>query len=47
MFDLILDGSKDPMKQSKAHKMSLKQPQNEIKLNLKATRRNKGDKTKV
>jgi hypothetical protein len=47
MPDLILDGSKDPMKQSKAHKMSFKQPQNEVKLNLEATPRNKRDRTKV
>jgi hypothetical protein len=47
MFNLILDGSRDSMKQSKTHKMSLKQPQNKTKLNPKSTPRNKGDKTLV
>jgi len=35
LFNFILNGSKDPMKQPKAHKMRLKQPQNGAKLNLK------------
>jgi hypothetical protein len=47
MFNLILNGSKDSMKQSKTHKMSLKQPQNKAKLNPKSTPRSKGDKTRV
>jgi hypothetical protein len=35
------------MKQTKARKISIKQPQNEAKLSLKPTPKNKGDKTKV
>jgi hypothetical protein len=35
IFYLILDGSKDPMKQMKAHETRLKQPQNGAKLSPK------------
>jgi hypothetical protein len=42
LFVLILDGSRDPIKQMKAHKMRLKQPQNGVRLNLKPTPRTKG-----
>jgi hypothetical protein len=35
--DLIVGGSKDPMKQTKAHEMKLKQPQNAVRLSLKLT----------
>jgi hypothetical protein len=45
MFNLILDGLRYSMKQSKTHKMSLKQPQNKTELNPKSTPRSKGDKT--
>jgi len=47
MFNLILDGLRYSMKQSKTHKMSLKQPQNKTELNPKSTPRSKGDKTIV
>jgi hypothetical protein len=47
LLKLILDGSKDPMKQTRACKMSLKQPQNEARLNPKPTPKNKKDKTNV
>ncbi len=46
MPDLILDGLKDFMKQTKACKMNFKQPQNEIKLNSKPTPRNKKNKAR-
>jgi hypothetical protein len=41
-----MDGSKDPMKQKKAHEMRLKQPQNGARLNLKPTPRSKKNRTK-
>jgi hypothetical protein len=44
--NLILDGSKDLMEQTKAHKTRLKQPQNGVRLSLKPTLRNKKNKTK-
>jgi hypothetical protein len=47
MFNLIMDGSRDSMKQLKTHKISFKQPQNKAKLNSKSTPRSKGDKTRV
>jgi hypothetical protein len=47
MFDLILDGLRDPMKQTKACEMGFKQPQNEVRPNPKPTSINKGDRTKV
>jgi len=47
MHDLVLNGSKDFMKQMRAHKMGLKQPQNETRLSLKSISKCKRDKTKV
>jgi hypothetical protein len=47
MFNLILDGLKDPMKQTKTCKMNLKQPQNEARLNPKPAPRSKKDRTRV
>jgi hypothetical protein len=44
--NLILDGSKVPMKQTWAHEMKLKQPQNGAKLNPKPTPRNKRNRIK-
>jgi len=41
MFDLILDGSKNPMKQTRACEMKIKQPQNGVKLNPKPTPKSK------
>jgi len=41
LFDLIFDGLKDLMKQTKACKMNFKQPQQETRLNSKLTPRNK------
>jgi hypothetical protein len=46
MLNLVLNGSKDPMKQTKAHKTKLKQPQNGIRLSLKPTPISKRNKTK-
>ncbi len=45
--DLVLDGSRDSMKQIKAHETSFKQPQNEATLSPKPTLRSKRDRTKV
>lgn len=45
MLNLILDGLMILMKQTKAHETKLKQPQNEVRLGLKPTPRNKKDKT--
>ncbi len=45
LFGLILGGSRDPMKQTKAHETKFKQPQNGIRLSLKLTPRNKRNKT--
>jgi hypothetical protein len=42
-----LDGLKDLIKQSKAYETNFKQPQNETRLSLKPTSRNKGDKTRM
>jgi hypothetical protein len=39
-----MDGPRDFMKQTKACEMNFKQPQNEIRLNLKPTPRNKRNK---
>jgi hypothetical protein len=47
IFDLILDGSRVPMKQLGACETSLKQTQNEAKLSLKPTPKGKKDRTKV
>jgi hypothetical protein len=41
LFDFILDGSRDPMKQMKARKTRLKQPQNGARLNPKLAPKNK------
>jgi hypothetical protein len=46
MFDLILDGSRDPMKQTRACETKLKQSQNGVKPNPKPTPRSKRNKTK-
>ncbi len=46
MFDLVLDGSRDFMKQKRAREMRLKQPQNGAKLGPKLTPRSKRIKTK-
>jgi hypothetical protein len=35
LFDLILDGSRDLMKQLKARETNFKQPQNEVKMSPK------------
>jgi hypothetical protein len=43
--DLVLNASKDPMKQTKAHEMKLKQPQNGIRWISKPTPRNKRNRT--
>jgi len=45
--DFVLNGSKDPMKQMRAHETSFKQPQNEVKPSPKSTSRSKRDTTKV
>jgi hypothetical protein len=47
LLNLVLDGSKDLMKQSKALETSFKQTQDEAKLNLKPTPKGKKDRTKV
>ncbi len=47
LHDLFLDGSKNPVKQLHAYKTSLKQTQNEAKLNSKPPPINKRDRTKV
>ncbi len=47
LFDLILDGSRNPMKQSKVGETNLKQSRNEPKLSLKLTPRSKRDRTRV
>jgi len=44
--NLILDASKDPMKQTMTHKMTLKQPQNGARLNLEPAPINNKNKTK-
>jgi hypothetical protein len=44
MPNLILDGSKDLMKQLKAHEMNFKQTQDEAKLSPKPIPKNKRDK---
>jgi hypothetical protein len=46
LFDLILNGSKDPMKQMWAHKTRFKLPQKGIKINLKPTTRSKRNRIK-
>ncbi len=46
-FDLVMNGLRDPMKQTKAHETSFKQPENEIRLSPKLILRSKKDKTKV
>jgi hypothetical protein len=46
MFNFIMDGSKDLTKQTTAHEMKFKHPQNEIILGPKPTlvnKRNKGE----
>jgi hypothetical protein len=47
MHDLILNDLKDLMKQMKACEMSLKQPQNEVRLSPKPTPKSKRDRTRV
>jgi hypothetical protein len=47
MPNLVMDSSKDLMKQPRACKMNLKQPQYEIRIRSKPTLKNKGDKMKV
>jgi len=44
--NLVLNGLKDFMKQTKAHEMKLKQPQDGTRLSPKPTPRNKRNKTK-
>jgi hypothetical protein len=46
LLNLVLDGLKDPMKQTKAHETRLKQPQNGTTLGPKPTPRNKRNRTK-
>jgi hypothetical protein len=46
LVNLILDGSKVCMKQTKACKMKLKQPQNGTRLNMKLTSKKKKTKEK-
>ncbi len=46
LFDLILDGLRDLMKQTWAHETKLEQPQNGARLSPTATLRNKRNKTK-
>jgi hypothetical protein len=47
MPNLILNGLNDLMKQMKARKTNLKQPQNEIRLSPKPTPKSKRDKIRV
>jgi hypothetical protein len=44
--NLVLDSLRDPLKQTKAHKLILRQPQNGAKLSPKPTPRNKRNITK-
>jgi hypothetical protein len=44
--DLVLDGLKDPTKQTKACELRFKQPQNGARLNPKPAPRNKRNKIK-
>jgi hypothetical protein len=46
LFDFVLDASKDPMKQIKARKTRLKQPQNGARLSSKPTTKSKKNRTK-
>jgi hypothetical protein len=46
MSNLVLDGAKDPMKQTKACKTRFKQPQNGVRLSLKPTSKSKKNKTR-
>jgi hypothetical protein len=46
MHDLILDGSKDPMKQKRYTKRDSNNPKNGIKLSPKRTLRGKRNRTK-
>jgi hypothetical protein len=46
LFDFVLDASKDPMKQIKARKTRLKQPQNGARLSPKLTPKIKRNKTR-
>jgi len=46
LHGFVLDGSKDPMKQTNAHETKLKQALNAVKLGLKPTQRNKRNITK-
>jgi KaiC/GvpD/RAD55 family RecA-like ATPase len=45
MPNLVVDGPKEFMKQMKVCKMSLKEPQNEARLSLKPTLRNKRNRS--
>jgi hypothetical protein len=46
LLDFILDGSKDPIKQTKACKMRFKQPQNGVRLSSKPTPKSKKNRTR-
>jgi hypothetical protein len=47
LLDFVLDGSRDPLKQTKAHETGLKQPQNKARLSPKLTPIIKRDRIKV
>jgi hypothetical protein len=46
MLNLLLNGSKDPLKLMRAREMKLKQPQNGIRLNPKPTLKSKKNRNK-
>jgi hypothetical protein len=46
LFDLILDGSRDLVEQTRAHEVEFKQPQNGARLSSKPTLRSKKNRTK-
>ncbi len=45
LFDLVLNGSRDLVEQTRAHKMKLKQPQNGVRLRSKPIPRSKRNRT--
>jgi hypothetical protein len=47
LHDFVLNGSKYHMKQMRACKMNLEQPQNEVRLKLKPISKSERDRTKV
>jgi hypothetical protein len=46
LLDLVLDGSKDSMKQTRTYEIQLKQPQNGAKLNPKLTPKSNRNRTR-